>query len=114
MSMLKKKFCEIDGYRYPKDAVLRNFPENDYLDQYRNLKLFYKEFVGEELMNPFINYTDTKDKYPIQVIDLSFQVDHISPKKIQLFEEFITELPNVDAWLFVILFRRRQIEIKTD
>ena len=30
---VKKYFCEIDGYRYPKDAVLTNFPENDYLDQ---------------------------------------------------------------------------------
>ena len=40
-------------------------------------------------MNPFTSYSDMKNKYPIQVIDLRFQVDHISPKKIQLFEELI-------------------------
>ena len=49
---MRKYFCEIDGYRYPKDAVLTSFPENDYLDQYRDLKLFNKEYVGEKFMNP--------------------------------------------------------------
>ena len=45
-----KYFVEIDGVRYPKDGVLVNFEENSYLDQYRDLKLFYKEYVGEELL----------------------------------------------------------------
>ena len=31
------------------------FLENEYLDQYRDLNLFYKEYVGEELLNPFIS-----------------------------------------------------------
>ena len=44
-------FCEIDGYRYPKDSIIKNFPENHYLDQYRDLKLFFKEYGGEKLMN---------------------------------------------------------------
>ena len=39
-----------------------NYPENDYIDQYRDLNLFYKEYVGEELLNPFISYPDMKDK----------------------------------------------------
>ena len=52
-----------------------------------DLKLFYKKFVGEELLNPFISYPDMKDKHPIQVIDLRFQAIYITPKKIQLFEE---------------------------
>ena len=42
---VRKCFCEIDGYRYPKDAVLTNFPEIDYLDQQRDLKLFYKNML---------------------------------------------------------------------
>ena len=33
MSMEKNLFIERDGYRYPKDAVLSNFPGKDYLDQ---------------------------------------------------------------------------------
>ena len=40
---VKKCFCEIKGYRYPKDAVLNIFHENDYLDQYRDSKVFCKE-----------------------------------------------------------------------
>ena len=55
---VRKYFCKVDGYRYPKDAVLTIFSENDYLDQYRDLKLFYKEYVGEELLNPFISYPE--------------------------------------------------------
>ena len=84
---LRKYFIEIDGQRYPRDSVLTNYGENDYIDQYRDLKIFYNEYVGELLLTPFISYTDMKNKYPIQVTDLRFQADHITPKKIQLFEE---------------------------
>ena len=31
---VEKYFVEIDGYRYPKEAVLTDFTENDYSDQY--------------------------------------------------------------------------------
>ena len=78
---MKKYFVEIDGFRYPKESVLTNFSENNYLDHYRGLKSFYQEYVGEQLMSPFISYIDMKNKYPIQVIDLRHQVDHITPKK---------------------------------
>ena len=37
-----KYFIEIDGQRYPRDNVLINYAENDYIDQYRDLKIFYK------------------------------------------------------------------------
>ena len=30
-------------------------------------KFFYKEYVGDELTNPFRNYTDVKTKYPFQL-----------------------------------------------
>ena len=75
---MKKYFCEIDGYRYPKDAVLTDFSENDYFGRNRDLILFCKEYVGEELMNPLISDTDMENKYPIWVIDLRHQVDHIT------------------------------------
>ena len=109
---VRKYFIEIDGQRYPRDSVLTNYGENDYIDQYRDLKLFYKEYVGEELLTPFVSYTDMKNKYPIQVIDLRFQADHITPKKIQLFEEY--RAAPVNASLYVILIRRREIEFISD
>ena len=65
-------------------------------------------------MNPFISYTDMKNKHPIQVKDLRFQVDHITPKKIQLFEEFNTDPANVNARFFVKIIRHRQIEMISD
>ena len=106
---VRKYFVEIGSVQYPRDGVLTNYPENDYIDQYKDLKLFYKEFVGEELLNPFVSYPDMKTKYPIQLIDLRFQPDHITPKKIQLFEEYRPEPANNpnNARLYVILIRRR-------
>ena len=83
-----KYFVEIDGARYPRDGVSTNFEENSDIDHYRDLKLFYRECVGEQLLNPYIYYTDMTNLYPIQVIDLRFQVDHITPKRVQIFEEF--------------------------
>ena len=109
---VRKYFVEIDSIRYPHDSVLTIYNENDYIDQYKDIKLFYKEYVGEEVLTPFVSYPDIKTKYPIQVIDLRFQADHIAPKKIQLFEEY-RENPN-SARLYVILIRRREIELISD
>ena len=104
---VRKYVVEIDGVRYPKDSVNVNYTKNDYLDQYRDIKLFYKEHLGEPLLKPFINYTDVKNTYPIQVIDLRFQVDHIKPKKIQHFEEYRANPAN--ARLFLILIRHKKM-----
>ena len=109
---VRKYFVKIDSIRYPRDGVLTNYNENDYIDQYKDLKLFYKEYVGEELLTPFVSYPDMKTKYPIQVIDLRFQPDHKTPKEFQLFEEY-RENPN-HARLYVILVRRREVELISD
>ena len=53
-----------------------------------------------------------KNRYPIQVTDLRFQADYITPNKIQLFEEYRAR-PN-NARLYVILIRRREIEFISD
>ena len=55
-----------------------------------------------------------KNKYPNEVIDLKHQVDHITPRKIQLLEVFNTDPANVIARLFVIIIRRRKIEVISD
>ena len=38
---VKRYFVEIDGVRYPKDPVETSFSGNKYLDQYKDLKLFF-------------------------------------------------------------------------
>ena len=48
-----------------------------------------------------------QNAYPIQLIDLRFQVDPITPKKNQLFEEFKTDPLKVNARLIVLLVRHR-------
>ena len=109
---VRKYYSEIDGVRYPKNPVMVNFEENNYLEQYKDLKLFYKEYVGDHLLSPIITYDKMKNYYPIQIIDLRFQVDHISPKKIRLFEEYDPNPTNTN--LYVILIKHREIKMFSD
>ena len=57
---LRKFYVEIDSIRYPRDGVLINYEENDYIHQYKDFKLFFKEYSGEPILNPFISYPDMK------------------------------------------------------
>ena len=109
---IRKYYVEIDGQRYSRDSVLINYEENDYIQQYKDLKLFWKEYIGEPILNPLISNLDMKTKYPIEIIDFRHQSDHIIPKKIQLFYEYDTGPDN--ARLYVILIRRREIELISD
>ena len=109
---LRGYYIEIDGQRYPRDSSLMNYEQNDYIEQYKDLKLFFKEYNGEQLMSPFISYPDMKTKYPIEIIDLRHQVDHITPKKIQIFLEYGDDPDN--ARFFLIIIRRREIELISD
>ena len=52
-----------------------------------------------------------KNKYPIQVIDLRFQVDHNNPRKTQPFEGYRGA---TNARVFRILFRHREIKMISD
>ena len=57
---LQKYYVEIDSVRYPRDSVLLNYDQNDYIEQYKDLKLYFKDYIGEQLMNPFISYPNMK------------------------------------------------------
>ena len=83
---VKKYRVEIDGIRYPKDSNT-SYVSNDYLDQYRDAKLFSKEYLRESLLYTFITYADISIFCPIQVIDSRFQVDCKPPLKFQVFDE---------------------------
>ena len=108
----RKYYIGIDGQRYPRDSSLMNYEQNDYIEQYKDLKFFFKEYIGEQILSPFISYPDMKTKYPIEIIDLRHQSDHITPKKIQLFLEYGANPEN--ARYFRILIRRREIGLISD
>ena len=59
---LRKYYIEIDGQRYPRDSSRMNYEQNDYIEQYKDIKLFFKEFIGEQLMSPIVSYPDMKTK----------------------------------------------------
>ena len=109
---VRKYYVEIDGVRYPKNPIMIDYDKNNYLDQYRDLKLFYKEYVGEPILSPIITYDKMKKYYPFQKIDLRFQVDHISPKKIRFFEEYDDNPTN--TYLYIILIKDREIKMISD
>ena len=55
---------------------------------------------------------DIKTKYSIELKDLRHQLDHITPKKVQLFQENSAD-PEI-AEFFLFLIRRREIELISD
>ena len=50
--------------------------------------------------------------YPIHVIDLGYQIDYITPKKIRLFEKYENAPENNN--LYVILIKHREIKMFSD
>ena len=91
---LQKYYVEIDSVRYPRDSILVYYEQNVYFEQYKDLKIFFKEYVGEELMSPFISHPDMKTKYPIEIRDLRHRSDHITSKKIPQFQEHSADPEN--------------------
>ena len=45
---LRKYYVETDGQRYPRDSSLMNNEQNDYIEQYKEIKIFFKEYIGEQ------------------------------------------------------------------
>ena len=60
-------------------------------------------------MSPFLSYPVMKTKYPIEIIDLRHQPDHITPKKIQLFQKYGADPEN--AKFYLLFIRLRMIEL---
>ena len=109
---VRKCYSEIDGTRFPKNPILTNYDENNYLDQYRDLKLIFRDYVGESMLAPNITYDKMINYYPFEIIDLRFQIDHMSPKKIRLFQEY--DVNPVVTILNTILMKHREIELISD
>ena len=109
---VRKYPVHIDGVRYPRDGVSIHYASNDYVHQKRDLKMFYKEHAGGELLSPPINYTDLKIKYPIQDKDLRFPIDHINSKRTHLFEDYRGTITN--ARLFLISIRQPKLKMISD
>ena len=109
---LRNFYVEIDSLRYLRDSVPINYEENDYIQQYKDLNIIFREYIGEPKLKLLLSYPDMKTKHPIEVIDVRHQNDHITPEKIQLFQEYGTDPDN--ARLFCILIRRKKIELIGD
>ena len=96
----------INSSRYAKDTIETNYSENDCLDEFRDLELFYKEYSGESLLNPFISYLDMETFYPIRIVDLGLQLEYVTSKN-SLYgrKETAPEYTN----LYVILMKHKEI-----
>ena len=107
---LCKYYVEIDEQRHTRENVPLNYEENDYIEQFKDSKLFLKEYIGEPILNPLISYPDLKTKNSIGIIDLRHQTDRTTPKIFQLFEEHGKNPDN--ASLFLTLIRRKELKQK--
>ena len=58
----RKFYVEIDGLRYSRHGVLINYEENIFIAHYKGLKLFYRDYLGETFLAPFLSYPDRKGK----------------------------------------------------
>ena len=94
-----KYFVEIDGVRYPKDGVLTNFEENSYLDQYRDLKLFTKEYIGEDLLQPYISYRAMNITILFKKLILDIKLIILRQRKFNYSRNFRKILPMKDCFL---------------
>ena len=97
---LQNYFFEIDDRRYPRATLLLNYEENDSIEQYKDLKLFLREYICELLLNPFISYADMKTNTPSKVIDLRHQLEHITPKKVKYFKNMALILIMLDYFQY--------------
>ena len=95
---LRKFYVRIDGQRYPRGSLLINYEENDYNQQYKDLKLFFKEYTGEQILSRLISYPDMKTKNSIETIDLIHQLDHITPKRIDYCKNTAVILTMLDCF----------------
>ena len=95
---LRKSYVEIDSVRYPRDGILVNYEENAYIQQYRDLKLFLKEYIGEPILSFLISCPDMKTKYLFEIKDLRHQSDLITPKKSNYSRNMAPILTMVDCF----------------
>ena len=109
---LRKLHIKKDGIGYPTDSVLLNYEQNDYIEQYKDLKLFFREYFGDEILTPFISYPDMKSKNSIEVIDLRPQSDHIPPKKFQLIHEDGADPENAKFFLNINQTKRPRTDFR--
>ena len=85
---VEKYFSKINGIRNPTDPIMRNYPENSNIIQYRDLKLCYKDYVDDQILCPIKSYDKMKTYYHMQVFGLRFQVYNVTPKKLKVLKEY--------------------------
>ena len=95
---LRKSYVDIDGQRYPRDISTMSYEETDYIEQYKDLNIFFRDYIGELLLNPLRSYPDMKTKYSIGITDLRHHLDHITPKKFNFFKNMVLILTMLDCF----------------
>ena len=80
-----------------KNPIKNNCNDNNYLDQIKDLKLFFKKYIGESLLSPIITNDEKKTNYLIQLIDLGFQ------KNIQITEgnKNLSVIPLIPIYIYI-------------
>ena len=70
------------------------------LNNIKSLKVFFKEYISERLLNPSIIYPDMETKFPIEIIDLRHQIDVKTPEKYNYFKKITLILIKLDCFKY--------------
>ena len=54
---MRNYHVDIDGMRYTRDGISFDYALNDYVDQYRYLPLFHREYLSEQLFSPLYKFS---------------------------------------------------------
>ena len=95
---LRNYHVERDSLRYPTDSLLINYEQIDYIEQYKDFKIFFMEYIGEPIINPLISYRDMKTKYAIRKKDIRHQPHHITSEKFTFFKNIALILIMLDCF----------------
>ena len=108
---LESSEVTIDTIRYPDEPYVTEFALNKYTEHYREIGDFYREFIGEQILPPYITFEEFKSTYPIFITDLRFQQDYISPKQIQLDLKYRIDTTNYRLYYILIRHKIKTIKV---
>ena len=61
---LRMYYIEIDGKRHPRDGISINYTENDYIDQYSILNVFFKKIYRRTIKKSSFIISRHENKIP--------------------------------------------------
>ena len=109
-------YCKIGSVKYPDESINLDYLRNDYDDGYNEVLKFFREYVGEQTVTPYITFQDFKEKYNLYLFDLRNQRDHIASQQVTATFKFVAgdDVVAENYTAFALVLTNRVINITSD